>query len=83
MAHPTDYASMRDISRLRLSNRPKIQSYQGTHAEVLIYNFLRENPNWSLDSLYTYCMNQYSEFGVTKSTIANQVKLYINEKAEN
>jgi lysozyme family protein len=80
MAHPTDYPSQRDISRLHLSNRPKIQIYHGSHADTLVYNFLRENPNWAIDSLVTYLLKQYSGFGVTKQIIAKHIRLYILEK---
>ena len=80
MAHPTDYNSQKDIHKLRLSNRPKIVSYHASHANILVHNFLRENSNWAIDSLVTYLMRQYAEFGVTKEIVAHEIKSYIIEK---
>lgn len=80
MAHPTDYASQKDISKLRLSNRKMVSSYHGSHADTLVYNFLRENPNWAIDSLVSYLLATYSDYGISREIISNQIKAYIMEK---
>ena len=88
MAHPTDYASQIDISRLRKSpsqmnissHSQAIRESKFSNANTLVYNFLRENPNWAIDSLVSYCLSQYSDFGVTKEIISDQIKIYILEK---
>lgn len=103
MAHPTDYPSQKDISRLRKSPsqmNPNSQSHsqlldlpshsqlaqispelgKQIYAKTLISNFLSSNPNWSLDSLYDYCMRQYADYGVSNSIIAECVKEYIEAK---
>lgn len=72
MAHPTDYPSQRDAYKEVI--KPDF------YPNVLVYNFLRENPNWALDSLVSYLLSQYSDFEVTKSIISDQIKIYIMEK---
>jgi hypothetical protein len=80
MAHPTDYASIRDISKLKLSNRFIDVPHLPTHGDTLVYNFIRQNANWSIDSIVNYCLQFYSEFGVDKQMIAKHMKSYILEK---
>jgi hypothetical protein len=77
MAHPTDYASMQDIHKLKKSSQP--HSYDNQNAYHLVLNFLRSNPNWSIDSLVTYCLRQYSDFGVNRSIISQAITTYISE----
>jgi hypothetical protein len=85
MAHPTDYASMRDISKLSKSpstmNRKSMKTIDTLlseeHAITLARNFLHQNPNWAIDSLVSYLMTQYADFGMTKEIISNQIKAYI------
>jgi hypothetical protein len=79
MAHPLDHQSIRDISKLKLSNR-MASSYHGSHADTLVYNFLRENPNWAIDSLVSYLMATYSDYGISREIIASQIKMYIMTK---
>jgi hypothetical protein len=79
MAHPLDHQSVRDISKLKLSNRTHA-SYHGSHADTLVYNFLRENPNWAIDSLVSYLLATYSDYGISREIIASQIKMYIMTK---
>lgn len=77
MAHPCDYASMKDISRLKKSSN---HAKPPENAYILVLNFLRSNPNWSIDSLVRYCMSQYADFGVTPQIISAAIVTYIDEK---
>jgi len=85
MAHPTDYPAQKDISKLRLSSNRNlgVETYHGSHAQILVYNFLRANPNWAIDSLVKYLLHTYKEFGVTREIISDQIKLYIMTREEN
>lgn len=77
MAHPLDHYSQQDLSKLKRSsshNKP------ASNADILVYNFLRENPNWAIDSLVKYLLSTYSDYGISREIIANQIKSYIMEK---
>ena len=76
MAHPTDYASMNDIHKLKRSSTRNAPS----NADILVYNFLRENPNWAIDSLVSYLLATYSDYGISREIISNQIKAYIMQK---
>ena len=85
MAHSTDYSSQQDIFRLKMSPSqmnaiPKSELKPQSYAYILVSNFLRSNPNWSIDSLFTYCMHQYAEFNVTPTIISRAISSYIDEK---
>jgi hypothetical protein len=84
MAHALDHMSQKDISKLRKSPSTMNPKSHATtyepHAKTLVSNFLSSNPNWSLDSLYDYCMRQYADYGVSNSIISQCVKEYIEAK---
>ena len=77
MAHPLDHQSIQDISRLR---RSSTRSASISNADILVYNFLRENPNWAIDSLVSYLLATYSDYGISREIISNQIKAYIMQK---
>ena len=86
MAHACDYPSRlpRNLSKLQLSNsfmNTTIVNQENVPYN-LISNFLSNNPNWSLDSLYTYCLATYADYGVTRDIIASCVHNYIMAKPE-
>lgn len=91
MAHVTDYQSTDKSSHLsRLSKSPSSMNpsshkniYDGNeidNANILVYNFLRSNPNWAIDSLVSYLLKTYVDYGVTRKIIASQIHNYILSK---
>lgn len=50
---------------------------QMSHGEILVHNFIRQNPTWAISSLIDYCLRYYADFGVTKRIIAKQMHDYI------
>ena len=83
MAHPCDYPSQKDISRLRHSplTPRKIIMDQASHGRILVAQFLRDNPTWAIDSLVSYCLTYYRDYLVDHSVIADCMKDYINGKS--
>ena len=80
MAHPTDYASQNDISRLRRSNHNPHKIVE-SNAYVLAINFLNQNPNWAIDSLVSYLLATYSDYGMNREVISQAIKTYIMDKS--
>ena len=82
MAHSTDYASIRDINSRNISHlkRSSPKTLPESDANILVRNFLRSNPNWAIDSLVSYLLSTYSDFGITKTIISDEIKSYILEK---
>lgn len=78
MAHPTDYQSMQDISKLKRSS-PKTPPIENGY--ILITNFLDQNPNWAIDSLVTYLLHTYSDYGVTREMICKAIRNYIMSRS--
>ena len=73
MAHPTDYPSQRDISKLRKSSQPKIQP-QTPHD--IVNHFLSNHAHWSIDSISKYLLMTHKG-EVTKHHISEGIKSYI------
>jgi hypothetical protein len=81
MAHPTDYPSQRDISRLLKSSsymNPNSHDHeQIKNARTLIKNFLLQNSTWAVDSIIDYCLRTYRDYGVTRKIIADEIRAYV------
>ena len=76
MAHPTDHASVQDISRLRKSN---IQKVQPQSAYEIVDHFLSSHAHWSIDSICQYLLITHKGM-VTKHHISEGIKKYIFSK---
>jgi len=76
MAHPCDYASQSDISRLRKSN-PNPGRAPESNGNLIMRSFLRENPNWAIDSLVTYALREFKDYGISRKIIADEIKFYV------
>lgn len=50
------------------------------HARILVNNFLQDNSTWALDSIYSYCLKYYADYGVTKQLLASCIHSYIMGK---
>ena len=75
MAHATDYHSIQDIHKLKMSSQSKMQPQ---NAVEIVNNFLSSHAHWSLDSIVQYLTLTYKNDGVTREIISECVKYYIN-----
>lgn len=75
MAHPCDYSSQSDITRLKKSSQPKFIPQNATE---IVNNFLSNHPHWSLDSIVRYCLITFKSDGVDRTIVSNCIKYYID-----
>lgn len=64
---------------IKLSGK-SVEVPTGSHAYILISNFIRENPTWAISSAYDYCLKYYREFGASKEIFAAALHAYIMSK---
>lgn len=73
-------SSMNPSPHLQPHNSPYSLDSSHHHAYILVCNFLRNNANWSIDSIFTYCLQQYKDFDVTPAIISRAISTFIDEK---
>tara|TARA_R110000868_G_scaffold63090_3_gene190158 strand:+ start:377 stop:700 length:324 start_codon:yes stop_codon:yes gene_type:complete len=76
-------SSMNPSPQIQPHNSPYLPNSHHHHAYTLVLNFLRDNSNWSIDSIFTYCLKQYSDFDVTPAIISRAISTFIDEKYQN
>jgi hypothetical protein len=63
--------------RIIVLSSPPPQLESKDHAKILVTNFIRSNDDWPLDSIFSYCLHQYSDFKVTPFLISECIREYI------
>jgi hypothetical protein len=71
-------STMNPQSHIPPHNSPYPADSAHHHAYILTCNFLRNNSNWSIDSIFTYCLIQYKDFDITPAIISRAISAYID-----